>query len=343
MRKISGKAFLRRSMGAAAAALLALAPLAAGAACNGVSLMPEIARERPAALAAARAAAAQTPNAEGVLWRIEAPGAAPSWLFGTFHAPASEGVRPPRAALSRLDRAAALLIEISAEEQAAMSAAIQADPRLIVDAEGSLDELLPESARAALDRALRGYGADYQAVRRLKPWFVQVMIGVPPCAMAALQAGEAPMDMALAARAGAAGIPVAGMEGWRESLAFFTGQTRAEAAEGLIAAIAFAEQAEDVRATMAALYAEERVYMFWELSRLMTAELVGQARSDAMHAQMWEEAVVKRNRGFVEAALPALSGGGAFIAVGALHLPGAEGMVELLRARGMTVTRVAPD
>ena len=42
----------------------------------------------------------------------------------------------------------------------------------------------------------------------------------------------------------------------------------------------------------------------------------------------------------IDAALPLIDGGGAFIAIGALHLPGETGMIELLKQRGYTVTRV---
>jgi uncharacterized protein YbaP (TraB family) len=37
---------------------------------------------------------------------------------------------------------------------------------------------------------------------------------------------------------------------------------------------------------------------------------------------------------------PILDAGNAFVAVGALHLPGPEGLVALLRKAGYTVTRV---
>ena len=42
----------------------------------------------------------------------------------------------------------------------------------------------------------------------------------------------------------------------------------------------------------------------------------------------------------VERAEPLLARGGAFIAVGALHLSGKEGLVERLRAAGYRVTKV---
>ena len=47
-----------------------------------------------------------------------------------------------------------------------------------------------------------------------------------------------------------------------------------------------------------------------------------------------------RNLGMRESAVAHLSEGGAFIAVGALHLPGRHGLVALLREAGYTVTPV---
>ena len=47
-----------------------------------------------------------------------------------------------------------------------------------------------------------------------------------------------------------------------------------------------------------------------------------------------------RARRFRDAALPYLEEGGAFIAVGALHLAGDSGLVELIRGAGYTVSAV---
>ena len=48
----------------------------------------------------------------------------------------------------------------------------------------------------------------------------------------------------------------------------------------------------------------------------------------------------ERNKRMRERALPQLAMGGTFIAVGALHLGGEEGLVALLRESGFTVTAV---
>ena len=50
--------------------------------------------------------------------------------------------------------------------------------------------------------------------------------------------------------------------------------------------------------------------------------------------------VTARNRTMAANAAPILQRGNAFIAVGALHLPGEKGLIELLRRDGYTVTAV---
>jgi uncharacterized protein YbaP (TraB family) len=50
--------------------------------------------------------------------------------------------------------------------------------------------------------------------------------------------------------------------------------------------------------------------------------------------------LVTRNLSMRDKALPSLAEGSAMIAVGALHLPGRQGLVALLREAGYTVTPV---
>jgi uncharacterized protein YbaP (TraB family) len=58
------------------------------------------------------------------------------------------------------------------------------------------------------------------------------------------------------------------------------------------------------------------------------------------YAAFEKRIITDRNHVMAERASTYLAKGGAFMAVGALHLPGEEGLVELLRKQGFTVTSV---
>ena len=60
----------------------------------------------------------------------------------------------------------------------------------------------------------------------------------------------------------------------------------------------------------------------------------------ALNEAMMFDILDGRNRTWMPGLSSELSRGGAFVAVGALHLPGEGGLVELLRGRGFTVTRI---
>ena len=53
--------------------------------CTGKDMMAELATNDPALLAKIEQEAAATLNGKGLLWKIETPGGAPSYLFGTMH------------------------------------------------------------------------------------------------------------------------------------------------------------------------------------------------------------------------------------------------------------------
>ena len=64
------------------------------------------------------------------------------------------------------------------------------------------------------------------------------------------------------------------------------------------------------------------------------------AAAGALYDEVMAELVGARNRAWLDRLEAELARGGAFVAVGALHLPGADGLVALLRARGWTLTRL---
>jgi uncharacterized protein YbaP (TraB family) len=61
---------------------------------------------------------------------------------------------------------------------------------------------------------------------------------------------------------------------------------------------------------------------------------------DEAFAGFQQKLIYERNEKMHTVAEPLLDKGGVFVAIGALHLPGDHGMVELLRQAGYTVTKI---
>ena len=76
--------------------------------------------------------------------------------------------------------------------------------------------------------------------------------------------------------------------------------------------------------------------MIFPLMKIITPKTAGSKG----YAEFQESMITQRNDVMAERALPYLQKGGVFMAVGALHLPGAEGLVEAFRQAGYTVSAI---
>jgi len=96
------------------------------------------------------------------------------------------------------------------------------------------------------------------------------------------------------------------------------------------------DRMDDIVETMIVLYKQERTDLFWPLFR----ETMPQQAANDGYAAFETAMITSRNHTMAANAGPMLARGGAFVAVGALHLPGEEGLVELFREAGYAVTAV---
>ncbi|MBX3529491.1 MAG: TraB/GumN family protein [Rhizobiaceae bacterium] len=324
----------------AATLLFATAQVRAEVACTGQDLIAKMAVEEPGKLAAVRAEAAAEPNGHGLLWRVEKPGTAPSFLFGTMHMSDPRVTKLPAAAETAFGSATSLVIETTdVLDQSKITEAMLTHPHLMMFTDdGSLPALLSPEDRALVEAALAERGIALAAVQKMKPWIIAALVSLPACELARKSAGEPVLDILLAERAKERGIAVQGLESMVDQLEAMASLPMEFHVRGLVDTLKLGDGIDDVMETMLVLYAAGDIAAVWPFFRaVMPAQTEG---DEAGFAAFQEAMIVSRNKVMSEEAAPYFDAGGAFVAVGALHLPGADGLVELLRASGYTVTRV---
>ncbi len=315
-------------------------PVAAQAApvCEGQDL---IAAMTPEARQRLRDAADAVPFATGNFWRATRDGMRVTML-GTYHLDDPRHDALIAAVGPELDAASVLLVEAGAKEEAELMALLASDPSSILAPDGpTLVETLPPEEWQKLAQAMRDRGIPPFMASRFRPWYVTVLLSVPPCALAAAAAGNG-LDNRLMTRAEAGGIPVTALEPFDTALKLFDGMD-AEAQLAMIrSTLALEEQAADQMATLAATYFSQDSRMIWEYSRYATQSLPGMTPEivDAEFAKMETALMNNRNQAWIPVIEAAAAKGPVFAAFGALHLSGDEGVLTLLQARGWTVERL---
>lgn len=321
--------------------VLATAP-AAGAetACSGRNLLDALKRDNPQAYADLVAEAATVPNGKGLFWRIEREGIAPSYLLGTMHVTDPRVLRMPDGAVEAHAAARTIVIESDEilDEKKAM-AALLAKPELTMFTDGnSIEALLPADDLSLLEAGLEKRGIPLGAVSRMKPWMLAGFVAMPACEANRKAAGAVFLDKKIATDAIAAGKSVKGLETLAEQLEAMMELPVEFHLQALVETVKLGDGMDDVVETMT------RLYLNGETGLTIPAlEAVTPSADDGDENAYvaFERAIISgRNHRMAERALPLLAEGHVFMAVGALHLPGREGLVELLRQQGYRLTAV---
>ena len=306
-------------------------------ACTGMNLIADLEARDPVKLKAIRDEAAKMPNGSGLLWKIEKVGTEPSFLFGTMHLTDARVITLPEKAQAAFDGAGTVVLEATdALDEAKASAALLSRPDLIMFTDGrTLASLIPEADRAMVEKALADRGMPLVAVNAMKPWVVSSAIALPACEMARKKAHMPFLDMKLAQDAKTSGKQVGGLETMVSQLETMNSLPAELHVAGLVDTLALGSTLDDMIETMIILYKQGETGMIWPLLEAVSPNKPGAAEG---YAEFERVMVTRRNHAMADNAVPFLGKGKAFIAVGALHLPGEEGLVELLRAKGYTVT-----
>ncbi|MBX3568860.1 MAG: TraB/GumN family protein [Rhizobiaceae bacterium] len=306
-------------------------------ACTGNDLLAALRTDDPSTLAKIEAEGRTTENGAGLLWKIERDGVPPSYLYGTMHVTDPRVTSLSPSARTAYDAAGTVVIETTEVlDQSKMMAVFAERPDLMMFTDGTtLESLLPPDDVKVVNDALSARGIPLESVSRMKPWVISSMIALPACELARKAAGAPVLDVKLAEDARKAGKQIDGLETIADQLGAMASLPMELHVQGLVEMLKLGDRMDDVIETMVVLYLRGDTGMFWPLFRAVLPAGGGDSGYGA-----FEETMVKaRNRTMIANAAPILRRGNAFVAVGALHLPGPEGLIALLRKDGFTVTR----
>jgi uncharacterized protein YbaP (TraB family) len=284
------------------------------------------------------AQAAATENAEALLWRIERPGRAASYLFGTVHLTDERVTKLSPAVEQAISGSKTIALEVSDISEKATAAVIAQSAPLVMFTDGRrLDGLLSGSEYETVKKVISRSGMPSDLAALFKPWIVTMIMSVSDCERTSVQKGERVLDMKLAELGKSRGMQVVGLETIPEQLEALASVPEKQQLDMLRASLKFADRTNDLMETLVQLYLTRKINAALPF-QIAIAKQVG--IGDDAFAGFQEKLLSDRNAKMRTSAEPLLADGGAFIAVGALHLPGKQGLVSLLREAGYTVTPV---
>ena len=254
------------------------------------------------------------------------------YLFGTVHvrrAGAPWGGADAQAALAEASEVWTEM-EMSPEADAEAAAAVMTLGRAPPDQPLS-SWLAPEEA-AALAALMQRLGMAPAAIEGLRPWLAAITLSMAPM----MQAGFDPMsgvDRAVVAAAVGEGKSMRAFETAEDQLNFMAALPEDVQRQMLREAIHESE-AGPAQLTM--------LTEAWERGDLAVLEAIVIQEMRTLYPELYEVLFVRRNAAWAEVLAEELAGEGVdFVAVGAGHLLGEDGLVALLQARGYSVERVA--
>ncbi|WP_170331414.1 TraB/GumN family protein [Ruegeria arenilitoris] len=316
--------------------LCLLLPLSAHAACEGRDLRLDMTAEQHQQL---DEAVSQILFPEGNHW-IARKGDTVLHLIGTLHTNderMGEVIERLSPALSEAD---AFYFEITQDQMEAFQKDLEKDFSPVLITSGpTLIDLMGEEDWAVFSAALAERGIPDWMAAKMRPWFLSMMLGLPPCLMTTPDADRG-MDKRLSELAEAKGIPQYSLERVEDVMNMFDSHPIEEQVQSLVRLAGALQAGDDHLITMANAYLEEKHAEILQLAKLQGLEASGLTPEefDAEWKGFEDQLLVQRNANWMEQILD-IKDQTIVIAVGAGHLSDEYGLLNQLQQAGYTLTR----
>lgn len=257
---------------------------------------------------------------KGLLWQIEKPGVKPSYLFGTMH---SENPRVTKL-LSIVKPYIAKVDQVSLETELNIAAILKSSIALFLEPGQTLDQLMDKTQYTQLIKVLYEHDIPEDFAKTLKPWAIMLMLSTPRA-----KEGNV-LDLLLYQEVQVQNKKVFGLETIEEQLDVFEGISFADQLTLLQETLNQLDEMSTIFEEMLDLYTQRDLSGLLAFSKKYMSSETNQALANSFKKRILDD----RNIRMVERMQPHLHKGNTFIAVGALHLPGKNGILKLLEKQG---------
>jgi uncharacterized protein YbaP (TraB family) len=244
----------------------------------------------------------------------------------------------PEQVKDALAHSASIALEVADLSDKAVAAAIAKSRDLIVYTGGkSLSTELSVEDYKKVEQIVAKSGMPSALAGVLRPWLVSMLIATSDCERQQLKAGATVLDLQVAAEAKKDGLEVKGLETVEDQLAALAAVPEDQQLALLKLGLKYLDRSDDQMETLIQMYLKREIGAAMPFQVALAAEAGIPASAFYGFKQML---LINRNAKMRDGAVPLIDKGNAFIAVGALHLSGAKGLVALFRERGYKVTPI---
>lgn len=270
-----------------------------------------------------------------ILWKVEGNGLEkPSYVFGTHHVAPADMISRVNGLTEALDAVEGVVGEVDMTDLNPMEMQQTLMPHIMAPADSTLSKLFaPEQldSISALFSSYTGQAFDVRQMEMMKPVMVSSQLAILQ-SMKAFPGfdPQVQLDQTLQTMAKAAGKSVAGLETFEYQMVVLYDTPLSKQAKDLMDIVR-----DDARAVREA----GELAGAYQTGNLEALEKLIVENPDMTEADL-ERMLIARNRDWGKKLPAIIAEKPVLVAVGCGHLPGKEGVLELLRAQGYTLTPV---
>lgn len=260
---------------------------------------------------------------KGLLWKISKAGVTPSYIFGTIHVTDKNILNLPTEVSDSLNNSDVFVMEAVPD----INHILLLGKRMFLNDGDRLEDIISKPIFDNTVKILSAYNMSVEVVSMMKPWAAFLTMNYPP------ETGTI-LDLELLRIARDNGAKIYGLETMDEQIDVLDHLELDSQLRLLIDTVCHYNIMEEEFEMMKILYLNRDLKGLIEYSsRFTTTE-------NDVYLELFEKLLTRRNYTMTDRMQKYLNKGSAFIAIGAMHLPGEEGVLHLLKQHNYDVSVV---